>query len=83
MWCLPTENRVTLQGGVPASPPDKFGFTADGQDRRSSMLHHELEDEMRHEIQMEERTIKTTREFLGITLVILLLSVIANFGFTW
>lgn len=63
---------------------ETFGFgTEDEKRRRSSALHHQIEDELRHEIEEDERTIRTTREFLGVTMFVLLLSVVANFGFTW
>eukprot|EP00035_Acanthoeca_spectabilis_P013665 m.255325 g.255325 ORF g.255325 m.255325 type:complete len:104 (+) comp15946_c0_seq1:357-668(+) len=72
------------QNSVVVNDEETFGFgTVDKKSRRSSALHHQIEDELRHEIEEDERTIRTTREFLGVTMFVLLLSVVANFGFTW
>ena len=42
-----------------------------------------IEEGLRHEIELDERTIKHTRHAMYMALFIAILSICANFGLTW
>jgi hypothetical protein len=53
--------------------------------RVESELQHgkDMELELRHELDADERTISSTRKMLFLTMLMLFLSVFLNFGMTW